>query len=162
MAAGSGSSEGNPTLPFEIGVATLYRHFATKEELLDGFFAWQDTQGVGGDAPATVDELVASLPRLYDWFDRSEATIRAGLMTGTGREFRRRQRDRRWAGQWQAVAELTQELDDDQALRARAAVRLLVNSQAWLTLREEEGLTGEQAGEIAAWMLELVLTEVQR
>ncbi len=48
-----------------IGVATLYRHFATKEDLLTRFFAWLDEQGTGVEPPETPEELVRPLPRLY-------------------------------------------------------------------------------------------------
>lgn len=145
-----------------VGVATLYRHFATKEQLLTAFFAWLDELGTGVEPPQTPDELVELLPRLYDYFDRNEAVIRAGLMTGIGREFRARQRAHRWRDAWPAVVRATEGLDGDAARRIHSAVRLLVNSQAWLTLRDEQQLSGAEAGEIAGWMLQLVLREASR
>src|SRR6516162_1493556 len=51
---------------------TVYRHFPTKEALLDAFWQWwiAGRFGVPSDIPVSADELPAYLERLYTAFEK--------------------------------------------------------------------------------------------
>jgi AcrR family transcriptional regulator len=146
-----------------VAVATVYRHFRDRDELLDEFYAWLDRRHGTPSYPETVKELVALLPQLFASFDENERLIRASL-AGAALEVRRRDRDRRFSERWgvveEAAAAAALSPEADRALRA--VVRLLVSSEVWRSLKDESGLAGEEAGRLVAWLLECVFEHVER
>jgi AcrR family transcriptional regulator len=146
-----------------VGVATVYRHFGTRDALLDAFYEWVDRRYGGPEYPATVEELLALVPRLFAAFDENEPLIRASL-AGAGLEVRRRDRERRFGERWRAIEEASAAADlSPEAERAlRAIVRLLVSSEVWRALRDESRLTGAEGGRLVAWLLRLVFAELQQ
>jgi AcrR family transcriptional regulator len=146
-----------------VGVATVYRHFPTREALLDAFYPWLENQVGAPRNPETLEELLALVPSLFAGFDRQERFIRASL-TGSGLEHRRRDRDRRFGERWGVIDEAAAGagLSPDAERALRATVRLLVSSEVWKALKDESGLTGEEAGRLVAWLLGLAFAELAR
>jgi AcrR family transcriptional regulator len=55
----------------EVTERTIYRHFATREDLLGAFWQWQLQQAAGENvtAPPTLEALLATIPRLFASLD---------------------------------------------------------------------------------------------
>ena len=61
-----------------------------------------------------------------------------------------------------AVAELTPALEPRDQLRLAAVIRCLISAQAWLRMREEYGVKGNEAGPMIAWVIEAIFNEIDR
>src|SRR5271163_4271009 len=72
----------------EVTERTIYRHFASREDLLRAFWKWQleKSGGLNVIAPATIDELMSNIKRLFASLDEDEGVIRAVLSSAEGRE----------------------------------------------------------------------------
>ena len=72
----------------QISDRTIYRHFPTKELLLEAF--WKTLHGNLGinSFPATGAELVEMPERVFPYFDRHEQVLRGMLASRQGREVR--------------------------------------------------------------------------
>jgi AcrR family transcriptional regulator len=147
-----------------VSLRTVYRHFPTREALLD---AWSDWVGETlrihlHSYPETADELVEFAPELYRSYDENEALVTAMLTSKAARDVRTRSRRRRQRSFEQAMSSITAALPPKERLRALAIVYLLVSAPAWQAMREQWGLDGAEAGEAAAWAVRVVLDELRR
>lgn len=146
-----------------VSVRTVYRHFPTKEALFDAFAEWaeENLRLVVQSYPKTLEGLVGMAPELYRTYDENEPLMRA-LLSRRGQEIRARTRSRRLRAYEQAMRELTAGLEPDERRRALAIVYLLVSAPAWQAIREQSGLTGEEAGRAAAWAVRVLTEELRR
>ncbi|MBI1359363.1 MAG: TetR family transcriptional regulator [Alphaproteobacteria bacterium] len=139
---------------------TIYRHFATREELLKA--SWPVMQKMVG-LPGTgnfVDsaEAMIALPlTLFPSFDGQAGAIRASTYSRAGRELRMAVNDRRKGSFLKAVKGARPDLDDAEALRLAATVQLLCSAFAWSVMRDFWGLSGEQSGRAVSDALEILL-----
>ena len=141
---------------------TVYRHFPTKEALLDGLMRWVEDRMAAAGGMVLPDEL-ATLPdvvrRNYALFDRDEEVVSALVRLQVGGGIGSSARARRT----EAFVDLLG--DDAPSAAARAAVLLLrqfASSRTWYGLRNDAGLSGEEAGAVAAWAVELVTDAITR
>jgi AcrR family transcriptional regulator len=137
---------------------TVFRHFATREALLTAAFqALNDRIGVvvaPGDPAALLQAIREGFARL----DSFEGAIRMGLHSRAGRDMRQANLPRRRAAFAASLAPLTARMDPAQKARIEALSHLLYSAAAWEVLKDYGGLTGAEAGETAAWALELLLS----
>src|SRR5438552_14832763 len=80
-----------------IAERTVFRHFPTKESLLDVFWTWWIDEGFGVavDDPVSAEGFPDFLRRIYAAYERHEPVMRALIWSKTGREVRERSRHRR-------------------------------------------------------------------
>lgn len=67
---------------------TIFRHFATKESLLETFWAWINERVIPRTLPGPLEELVAGPRETFARFDDFEGVIRSSLHSPTGRAMR--------------------------------------------------------------------------
>ena len=60
------------------------------------------------------------------------------------------------------IAAILPELDAQQCLRLAAVIRCLLSAQAWLRMREEFAVSGDDAGPLVAWVLDAIVNEIHR
>lgn len=137
---------------------TIYRHFATREELISA--AWvriNETIAIRA-APETAADLV-ELPRhMFPSFDQREPLMRALLYSKQGRELRLSGNTQRKARVRRAVREARPDLSDAEVTRLSAVVQLLSSSFAWSVMKDYWGLNGETAGQAASEAIATLLT----
>lgn len=137
---------------------TVFRHFASKDELLAAFWPWLN-QNIGASiAPETTRNVIDGPRKTFPLFDRHEPAIRAALHSRTGREMRAGTIPMRRASFSDALGPVLSALPAEKARTVQALAHLLYSASAWETLKDYGGLTGVQAGEAASWALETILS----
>lgn len=139
---------------------TLFRHFATKDDLLAAFWPWLNARIGVSATPESLNEVVDGPRQAFPRFDAHEAAIRASLHSRTGREMRMGTVANRRANFARALAPAIASLPPAEAEKIEALAHLLYSASAWEVLKDYGGLTGAQAGETASWALDLILSAV--
>jgi AcrR family transcriptional regulator len=140
---------------------TLFRHFATKEELLAAFWDWANHRVTPAGMPDTLAEVLAAPVTLYAGFEAEAGLIQASLHSRAGREMRLANVARRQAAVRAASAELGAEVSAADRRRFEALAHVLCSAAAWETMRDYAGLNGREAGAAAAWALRLAAEAVR-
>lgn len=136
---------------------TIFRHFPTKEVLLQEF--WSRTNASLGVRfwPENLSDLTAMPPELFEALDAIEPIIRASHMSGAGHEMRLKANDERVTAFRSSLKPLTERLDPQRARQLEAVVQLLFSATAWMTMKDYWGFNGREAGEAAAWAIGALL-----
>lgn len=128
---------------------TVYRHFATREALLDAFWTRLHAS-LGIVFPTTAAELIALPRRVFPLFAERETVIRGLMASPQGRKVRLAVNEDRQAAIRAAVRDGVGEMTEPGFTRLCAAVQLLYSAAGWLTMRDYWGLSGEAAGQAAS------------
>ncbi|MDK1378678.1 MULTISPECIES: helix-turn-helix domain-containing protein [unclassified Sinorhizobium] len=139
---------------------TIFRHFATKDEMLAAFWPWLNARIGTSATPSTVKEVVDGPRRAFPRFDLHEPAIRASLHSKAGREMRIGTVAARRVHFARSLAPAIASLPASEAWKVEALAHLLFSASAWEVLKDYGGLTGAQAGEVASWALEVILSAV--
>lgn len=145
-----------------VGVGTVYRHFPTKEALLEAF--WNDANASLGVRfwPQSEKDLTELPPALFASLDGIEGIVRASHASGAGRQMRLQANEERQAAFRKSLAEVSKDLVPERARQLEAAVQLLFSATAWQTMKDYWGFSGEEAGKAAAWAIEALLDAARR
>jgi hypothetical protein len=100
-----------------------------------------------------------ALPEL---FDQHPGLVRAMVLTEAGRAVGSVRRTRRLEAIGGALREVTDNLTEDEARQAAAVLGYLENMLAWLSLREESGLSNEETGKALAWAVSALIEDLRR
>lgn len=142
---------------------TVYRHFPTRDELLKAIWQQMNREmGPNVTMPATLEALLSQHRELFTGFDRIPGQITASLTTPEGREMRGsldRQRRRAFLA---IVDEVAPGLSPQRRTQVAGVLQLLHSAHAWMSLREQWDLSGEQAGEVTRWVIELIVKDLRR
>lgn len=136
----------------EAGVSdrTVYRHFPTREALLDAFWVRvQQTLGLEAATRSWADYL-ATRPAAFAGMDRRERMMRAVMSSEQARTARLRLNPDRQAGIRRVVAEAVGDLPEPAFTELCALAHLLGSAPAWQTLRDHWGLDGAEAGRVVS------------
>lgn len=143
---------------------TLYYHYPSRQALLDGLNGWVREQleekRLQGD-PRDVEDLPGRIGAIFAAFEEIGAPARAmarlsavmGMRSDGYRERTDAFRDR--------FAGFLDQLEPGEAERAFAVLRHLASSTTWLNLRDELGLSGEEAAEAVAWALRTLIQDLE-
>lgn len=150
------------------GVAhrTVYRHYGSREALLDGLARWLDEQLVaqGGVAtPIRSGELPEAAGRVFALFDELGPLVEALVVVALGTRSRVRRRQER-TGEFRQVLEegsVTAHLAPREAEAVIALIRILASSNTWFLFRHQHDIDGERAGAVVAWALCVLLDELR-
>ncbi len=142
---------------------TVYRHFPTREDLMDAFWTWwiAGPFGVPTDEAMTPDEVPDFIARIYAAFDRHEQVSRALVFSPSGREIRNRSRGGRLKMIETTFASMTRRLSDDDRKVALAVIQMLYSITTWQTLRDLRKLSGPEAQRAAQWAARVLIDEVR-
>ena len=141
---------------------TVYRHFATKDDLIDALWVWLDPRIGIRSFPQSEQELLAFPLRVFPGFDDNENLMRAMWTSPQGREIRLKVNPQRQAAIRKSVAEAVKGLSRREAAQITAAAQLLYSGAAWLTMKDYWGFSGKEAGEASALALKLLLEGARR
>src|SRR4051812_2774785 len=81
-----------------VSVPTVYRHFSTKEALMQELTDWVDRKLRLSEVPQSIDQFPEYVPRFFVHLDENEPLVRARLLSNVHRRIHqdtRRRRDRR-------------------------------------------------------------------
>lgn len=136
---------------------TVYRHFGTREGMIDAFFAHHSAElGVPRFA-RTEDEMLSLGARLFVGFEREGAIHRAFVNSSGGREMFVRLGPQFQMAFQEAVAEAAAGLPPEEWRWLAAAANALAGGGTWRTLHDLWGMSGEEAGRVSRFALGLLL-----
>jgi AcrR family transcriptional regulator len=129
---------------------TVYRHFPTKEALLEAFWVRvQQTLGIERST-SSWDDYVATRPAAFAEMDRRERLLRAVMSSAQAREARMRINAERQAGIRRVVASRVGKMPEPAFTELCALVHLLGSAPAWAALKDHWGIEGARAGRVVA------------
>lgn len=164
MAAGTFDSLSMEAVAQAAGVspATLYRHFPSRNALLDAIAHDTMYQRLGAiPYPQSPEEIASVMEQSFVAFDADRAFVRAYFSTELGRTARSRGRRRRIEAIQAAMAPLTTGLDEPSRREAEAVISYLASIQAWVTMQDEFGLTGAQVARAVTWAIDTLLADLR-
>lgn len=141
---------------------TVFRHFATREALLEAFWAWINHRITPRTLPGSLDELIAAPRETFARFDDEEGVIRASLHTPAGRSMRLAAVAERRRAFRDALREVTRGATAADRRRLEAVAHALYSASAWEAMRDYAGVSGSQAGDAAAWALGVLVDAVRQ
>jgi AcrR family transcriptional regulator len=144
-----------------VSLRTVYRHFPTKDELIDSIGEFRDARfGVSGP-PRSVEELVETTPALFEGFAARDDLVRAADVSAAGRQIHDRARRRRAKALSRIFEDVTRELTHEEGRRVVAAVQVLWSTRAWLTMHDNWGMDGREAGATAQWAIATLVAQAR-
>jgi AcrR family transcriptional regulator len=145
-----------------VSLRTVYRHFPTKDDLIDSVGEFRDAQfGVSGP-PSSIEELLENTPALFEGFAARDDLVRAADVSAAGRQIHDRARRRRATALRRIFEEVTGDLSPAEARRLVATVQVLWSTRAWLTLHDNWEMDGREAGRAAQWAIATLVEEARR
>ncbi len=136
---------------------TLYRHFATREEMLKALWPHLQARVGASGFPATAADLVETPLWLFPNFDTEDGAVRASLHSSAGRELRRASNSERQAAIRQAVREARPGLAEPALTRLCAVIHLVAGAYGWAVMKDAWDLNGKEAGRAASDAVRLLL-----
>lgn len=150
----------------EAGVSerTLYYHYPNRQALLDGLNGWVREQleekRLQAD-PREVEDLPDRIEAIFTAFEEigtpARAMARLSAVMGM-RSDGYRERTGAFRDRFSGVLEA---LDPDEAERAFAVLRHLASSTTWLNLRDQLGLSGDDAAKAVGWALRTLIRDLE-
>jgi AcrR family transcriptional regulator len=140
------------TVAQEAGVTerTVYRHFETREQLLEATWATvNDAIGIK-DFPRTAEELIERPRKLFPAFERRGEVIRAMLASPQGRELRLSINKERQSAIRAVVKRARPNLREPALTRLCASIQLLCSATGWATMTDYWGIDSAEAGRAAS------------
>lgn len=140
------------TVAQEAGITerTVYRHFETREQLLEATWAAvNDAIGIK-DFPRTAEELIERPKKLFPAFEERSEVIRAMLASPQGRELRLHANTQRQSAIRAAVKSARPNLREPALTRLCAAVQVFCSASGWATMTDYWGLDSAEAGRAAS------------
>lgn len=136
---------------------TVYRHFPSKEALLDAFWSWINERAGFAAYPQSERDLVEQPKAVFAGFDAIEGLVRASISSRAGREMRLRRLPERRAAFERSLAGVMGGLAPERARQLTAAIHLLYSAPAWQVMRDLAGLSGAEAGEAVSWAIRTLI-----
>jgi AcrR family transcriptional regulator len=159
--AAGGFSHESIAVAAGMGARTVYRHFPDRAELLQALWL-RLRDRTDTKFPAREEEIAAFLRSGFRSFDEHESLVRAILSSAAGIEVRERGGVEGRAAFARSLSELLTGRNATERARIIAAFVAIYSAPFWQLLRDRGQLTGPQAGDAGAWLIEVLLNELRK
>ncbi len=143
----------------EAGVTTrtVFRHFPTKEKMLEGVSEW--VLGITGrvEIPQSPAQFARTAQTSYAMFEEHAGLMRALLLSELGRGVRTRLSPRRRKGLSDALEPAVAGLPPNETKAVKALLIHLLSAETWWQLHDAFGVKGEDSARVTGWTIDLVL-----
>lgn len=146
---------------------TVYRHFASREELLEGLAAAVDATSPAGSSATLASGVTPSLDALREQagglilaLEQTRDRASAEFIIGVALRHNTRGKRERWAHMQAQVRERFPALSPDEQLAGAAAVRALLSSNIWFHLCVQLGVPAGLAAQGISRAADLVLEDL--
>ena len=136
---------------------TVYRHFATREALLEAVWPRMQARVASKGFPQTAQDLIQTPLDLFPNFDAHQNLVRTSVYSESGREVRLKSNAERQAAMLACVEDALPHLSATAKRRRAAIVQLIDSAYAWAVMKDFWGFDGVEAGEAAAEAIALLL-----
>jgi AcrR family transcriptional regulator len=140
----------------QVGVATVYRYFPTKEALLDAA-ARGAVSPSAGRLPQRLDQVGPALQAAWSELADQLPLVRNQFASPLGRELHRRRWEAKQAAMVAALAAHDLDADTVEGRRLLAVVDVLTSSTALLELHDTAGVAVDDAADWCAWAVDTLL-----
>ena|ERR1700722_19995932 len=144
-----------------MGARTVYRHFPDRAELLQALWL-RLRESTNIKFPEREEDIVSFVRSIFHSFDEHESVVRAVLSSAAGFEVRERGGVEGRRAFAQSVSGLLSGLGTTERARIIAVFVAIYSAPFWQLLRDRGGLTGSEAQEAAAWLIEVLLDALQK
>jgi AcrR family transcriptional regulator len=146
----------------QVSVRTVYRHFPTKETLLDAHWRFLFNQITLRQTPSNQAELLALVPETLERYEQHEKLIQAYLVPDFGKDLADDiQAAIRTALRKVVQAEDHHKLGNENETLVAAAINCIFCLRGWLSMREDWNLNAQQIDQATRWALRLMLKAVE-
>jgi AcrR family transcriptional regulator len=145
-----------------VSLRTIYRYYPTRADLLEAAGRWIGDQLLKHPYPTNLDEVADLYEIGCRDFDERPGLVRALVVSQLGRSARGYRRRERVEAIRRALLEELPALPEGELRRAEAVLAYLHNMQAYTTLREEGGLSGEEVGAAVGWAIRTLVEDLRR
>ena len=142
-------------------VRTVYRHFPTKEALLEEISSRMEQAFDFDLFPTDIDELPVVAPMLFRRFGEHEQLVRAALRTGGTAGAFGAARKRRMESMESALQSVLEGRSKAERKRIVAAVYNLHSVRSWLSYRDNSRLTSAEAGDTVSWIVRTLIADLK-
>ena len=148
----------------EITERTIYRHFPTREDLLEACWRRALRTALRGDTSEveTLDKMLALTREAFRIFDQHEGIVRALIESPEGREVRKRPGQQRLQALERAFGKILADVPGDLVKTVALATHAIASTPVWAHLRDQCGLDGEQAGDLVTLAIKLMVEGAKR
>ena len=138
-----------------VSIRTVYRNFATRDDLLDGVVGWITEQLATrvGPQPTTKNDYLDTTREVIRVLFDMEPLYRALFATHAGRESHRRKNESRHHDVSTTFASEIRGMDDEAARRFGALMHLVSSSNAALFMKDYWGLSADEIGRTLQWAM---------
>jgi AcrR family transcriptional regulator len=144
-----------------VSLRTVYRYFPDRASLLTAALA-RHNEAVPFQPPTRPEQIGAAYGELFPRFDEVAAVVQAVLAARVGGSVRWDARSQRIREIEEALAPACDRLPPQEAEQATAVIVYLANALAWLSLRDESGLDGQQSGAAITWAIDTLVADLHR
>jgi len=137
-----------------VSVRTIYRHFPTREGLLDELSRRVNAVMAIREVPKNREATVALVRQLFATFDRHSLLVAAQIQAGLAGKVRAQARHKRVNVVERVFSSTMANMSPARRRAAADLVTVLLSANTWARLREEADLDGTQSGEITAWAVD--------
>lgn len=143
-----------------VSASTVYRYFADRDDLLGAIMAWAYRQ-TRRPPVSRADDIAKVQEQFMADLDANRALFRALFVSRVGQETTWTGRQERLDMWRRLLEEVTDHLDPEETLLAKAVIVYLTGGLAWLTMGDESGLDGTQAGRAAGWAIRTLIADLR-
>jgi AcrR family transcriptional regulator len=147
-----------------MSLRTVYRHFASREALLDALLPWlgQQIWARGGlRLPTSADDIPELVPAKFASLEKFTPFLAAEVRLDAVTQLHSEYSARSLLAMRTALDEVTQHLEPDMAEAVVWTIRQICSSRTWFLLHEEGGIDATHAGAAAAWAARLLITALR-
>lgn len=144
-----------------VSLRTIYRYYPTREALLEAAGRWIGDELLRHPYPRDLNQVADLFQDGCRDFDERPGLVRALAFSQLGQRVRGYRRRERLEAIRRALRAELPNLAEPQLRRAEALLAYLHNMLAYTTLREENGLTGEEIGEAVGWALRTLIADLR-
>jgi AcrR family transcriptional regulator len=145
-----------------VSLRTIYRHYPTRDELLEAAGRWIGDELLKHPYPTALDEVADLFQQGAPDFDERPGLVRALAFSQLGRQVRGYRRQERLEAIRRALRTELADLSEAELRQAEAVLAYLHNMLAYTTLREENGLSGEEIGEAMGWAMRTLIADLRK
>ena len=147
-----------------VSVRTIYRHFPTRDDLLVGASEW-----IGSNLfrlaetglPDTLEGVVGVMAINVPTWDERPELVRVMALTQVGNAVRSVRRRQRLENLQTALGEVTGHLSEAERRQAEGVFGCLSNMLAWVTMHDENGMSGQDIATALQWAMRTLSADLQ-
>jgi AcrR family transcriptional regulator len=146
-----------------VALRTVYRHFETREALLEGLSDRVEQSGAafGIKAPTSLDEGLAIVRPLFRYFGLHQDAVRASVLASLATGYASKSHRERRAQMKPLLAAEYPNLAASELGDAASVLNLLTGTRGWYVMTTEQGLDSERAGFAAEWALQALCKDLK-